>query len=51
MLVAVGRSFYAGLRKPDSPFRQLKGEDSKKHEIPFTDLFDAIVHLGPQASL
>jgi hypothetical protein len=49
--IAAGRSFYADLRKPDSPFRQLKDEDSKKHEIPFTDLFDAIVHLGPQASL
>jgi hypothetical protein len=49
--VAGGRSFYADLRKPDSPFAKLKDADSGTLEIPFTDLFDAIVHLGARASL
>ena len=49
--VAGGQSFYADIRKPDSPFARLKDGDSGRLEIPFIELFDAIVHLGPRASL
>lgn len=43
--VAGGRSFFADLTKPDSPFSKVKDMDSGAAEIPFNELFHAIVHV------
>lgn len=44
--VAAGRPFYADLTKSDSPFARLREAGSNAAEIPFNQLFDAILHIS-----
>ncbi len=44
--VAAGRPFYADLTQADSPFSQLMQADKDAADIPYNQLFDAILHLA-----
>jgi hypothetical protein len=44
--VAAGRPFYADLTRTASPFAQLKDADQDEADIPFNQLFDAILYIA-----
>jgi len=49
--ISNGRSFFADLSKPDSPFSRLAEAGFRNGAVPFNQMFDAILHLGPIAKL
>jgi hypothetical protein len=44
--VAGGQPFYADLTKEDSPFASLRDADPDAADIPYNQLFDALVHIS-----
>jgi hypothetical protein len=44
--VAGGRSFYADLTKPDSPFREVREHGNDAADIAYNQLFDGVLHLS-----